>query len=179
VAQLLLNQAAVLGLVRLGLVIPALVLFGAWLSRVISNVPALGGGVPSATPTKAFVYSLIPVLNLRKVPAMVQDALYRLDPKAGGFFMVMIAWVGFVGSWIVSFILSRWISLRLNTSVINAQSEGDVVRAFREAIDYEFVVDTVTTIMMAVGAVVLVILMIRIQIRSAAREREIRAAVGV
>jgi hypothetical protein len=178
-AQLLLNQAAVLGLVRLGLVIPALVLFGAWLSRVISNVPALGGGVPSATPTKAFVYSLIPVLNLRKVPAMVQDALYRLDPKAGGFFMVMIAWVGFVGSWIVSFILSRWISLRLNTSVFNAQSEGDVVRAFREAIDYEFVVDTVTTIMMAVGAVVLVILMIRIQIRSAAREREIRAAVGV
>jgi hypothetical protein len=175
----LLEQAAVLSLIKIGLVIPALVLFGAWLSRVISNVPALGGGVPSATPTKAFVYSLIPVLNLRKVPAMVQDALYRLDPKAGGFFMVMIAWVGFVGSWLASYILGRWIALRLNTSVLNAQSDGDVVRAFREAIDYQFALDAVTAIMMAVGAVVLVILMIRIQIRSAAREREIRAAVGV
>lgn len=178
-AARVLNQAALLGLVRLGLVIPALVLFGAWLSRVISNVPALGGGVPSATPTKAFVYSLIPVLNLRKVPAMVQDALYRLDPKAGGFFMVMIAWVGFVGSWLVSSILGRWISLRLATSVFNAQSDGEVIRAYREAIDYGFLVDAVTAIMMAVGAVVLVVLMIRIQVRSAAREREIRAAVGV
>lgn len=175
----LLQQSAWLGVVRLLLVIPALVLFGAWLSRVISNVPALGGGVPSATPTRAFIYSLIPILNLRKVPAMVQDALYRLDPRAGGFFMVMIAWVGFVGSWLVSSIVGRWITLRLDTSIFNAQSEGDIIRAFREAIDLGFLLDVVTAVMMAVGAVVLVILMIRIQIRSAAREREIRAAVGV
>jgi Domain of unknown function (DUF4328) len=178
-AQRLVNQAAVLGLIRLALVIPAVVLFGAWLSRVISNVPALGGGIPSATPTKAFVYSVIPIVNLRKVPGMVQDALYRLDPKAGGFFMVMIAWVGFVGSWIVSSILGRWIDLRLDTSVFNAQSQGEVTRAFREAIDYGLLLDIVTAAMMAVGAVVLVIIIVRIQIRSAAREREIRAAVGV
>jgi Domain of unknown function (DUF4328) len=177
--QRLLDQAAFLGLIRLALVIPAIVLFGAWLSRVISNVPALGGGVPDATPTKAFVYSLIPGLNLRKVPGMVQDALYRLDPKAGGFFMVIVAWVGFVGSWILSYVLGRWIALRLATSEYNAGSQDELITAYREAIDYQFILDVVTTILIAIGAVVLVIIMFRIQVRSAAREREIRSAVGV
>jgi len=38
-----------LGLVRLAIVLPALLFFAAWLSRVVSNVPALGGGLPVRT----------------------------------------------------------------------------------------------------------------------------------
>ncbi len=35
---------------------------------------------------------------------MVQDALYRLDPRGGGLGMVFLAWIGFVGSWIVGIV---------------------------------------------------------------------------
>ena len=83
--------------------IAAFLLFAAWLSRVVMNVPALSNGTPDATPTKAFIYPLIPFWNLLKTPPMIQDALYRLDPRAGGFFMILVAWVGLVGSTIFSF----------------------------------------------------------------------------
>ena len=73
-----------LGLLNLAVVIPTLLFFAAWLSRVVSNVPALGGGVAGTTPWRAFVNTLIPLVNLRTVPSMVQDVLYRLDPKAAG-----------------------------------------------------------------------------------------------
>ena len=80
------------GLIKFGLTVAAVFAFGAWLSRVVTNIPALGGGVPSTTPTKAFVYPIIPIWNLIKVPGMIQDALYRVDANAGGFFMVVLAW---------------------------------------------------------------------------------------
>jgi hypothetical protein len=93
--------------------IAALVFFAAWLSRVVMNVPALGGGTPNATPTKAFIYPLIPFWNLLKAPPMIQDALYRLDPKAGGFFMILVAWIGLVGSAILGFLVGWWVNLRI------------------------------------------------------------------
>ena len=97
------------------------------------NVPALGGGTPGTTPTKAFIYPLIPFWNLFKTPPMIQDALYRLDPKAGGFFMILVAWVGLVGSAIFSFLAGWWVNLRIATRRRNARSLGEAIAVVQGA----------------------------------------------
>jgi hypothetical protein len=166
-------------LVRLVIILPTLVFFGAWLSRVVSNVPALGGGIPGTSPWRAFVNTLIPGLNLRTVPGTIQDVLYRLDPKAGGFFMVAVAWVGLVGSWFVSVIGTRYLSARVTFDILNATSLTDAVNAVRGLITAAFILDVVTGTLIALGAVVLIMLMVRIERRSRARDAEVRAVAGV
>jgi hypothetical protein len=166
-------------LVRLVIILPTLVFFGAWLSRVVSNVPALGGGIPGTSPWRAFVNTLIPGLNLRTVPGTIQDVLYRLDPKAGGFFMVAVAWVGLVGSWFVSVIGTRYLSARVTFDILNATTLTDAVNAVRGLITAAFILDVVTGTLIALGAVVLIMLMVRIERRSRARDAEVRAVAGV
>src|SRR6476661_4773095 len=116
------------GLVRFGLSILAVFAFGAWLSRVVTNIPALGGGVPGTTPTKAFVYPLIPIWNLIKVPGMIQDVLYRVDPKSGGFFMVAFAWFGLVGSWIISTLGDWYVTFQLASASQTAQNAAEFTK---------------------------------------------------
>lgn len=152
----------------------ALLFFAAWLSRVVMNVPSLGGGTPRTTPTKAFIYPLIPFWNLFKTPPMIQDALYRVDPKAGGFFMILLAWVGLVGSAILGFLVGWWVNLRIATIPGNARSEEDAILAIQDAYDTQILVDVVTTLMASAGAIVLVLIMFRIEARARARDREIR-----
>ena len=163
-------------LLHLALGIGALVTFAAWLSRVTANIPALGGGTPGTTPTKAFIYPLIPLWNLIKVPGMIQDALYRVDPKAGGFFMVLIAWFGLVGSWIVSFVGGWVLGFSLASSVVSAGTIEARVAALQGWFDQSVALDLLTTFMVAGGAVVLAMVMIRIERRAAARDREIQSA---
>lgn len=163
------------GLIHTGVAIAALLAFSAWLSRVTSNIPALGGGVPGTTPTKAFIYPLIPIFNLFKVPPMIQDAMYRVDPKGGGFFMIALAWFGLVGSWLISLVVGWWVSLRIATSAIGA-TQAEFVRAVTNAFDIQVMLDIVTTCMVSAGAVILVVVMMRIERRSAARDAEIHAA---
>lgn len=173
------TSAATLGLVRLAIILPTLLFFGAWLSRVVSNVPALGGGLPGTSPWRAFVSTLIPVVNLRTVPGTIQDVLYRVDPKAGGFFMVAIAWVGLVGSWIVSVIADRYLDLRITFDIRNARSLDEVISSARGLFNAAFIIDLVTGVLIAIGALVLILVMIRIERRSRARDLEIRQAAGV
>lgn len=156
--------------------IAALLFFAAWLSRVIMNVPALGGGTPNTTPTKAFIYPLIPFWNLLKTPPMIQDALYRLDPKAGGFFMILVAWIGLVGSAILGFLLGWWVNIRIASVGTSARSLGEAIDMVQGAVDMQILVDIVTTLMSAFGAIVLVLIMFRMESRARARDREIRAA---
>jgi hypothetical protein len=152
----------------------ALLFFAAWLSRVVMNIPSLGGGTPRTTPTKAFIYPLIPFWNLFKTPPMIQDALYRVDPEAGGFFMILIAWVGLVGSAIIGFLVGWWVNLRIATIPGNAPRKEDAVLAIQDAYDTQILVDVVTTLMASAGAIVLVLVMFRIEARARARDREIR-----
>jgi hypothetical protein len=156
--------------------IGALLFFAAWLSRVIMNVPALGGGMPNTTPTKAFIYPLIPFWNLFKTPPMIQNALYRLDPKAGGFFMILVAWIGLVGSAIIGFVAGWWVNLRIVTVAPRSQTLGDAIAVVQGALDMQILVDIVTTLMASFGAIVLVMIMFRIESRARARDREIRKA---
>lgn len=169
----------ILGLAGLALVVPALLFFAVWLSRVVSNVPALGGGVPGTSPGRALIATLIPVVNLKTVPGTIQDVLYRLDPKAGGLIMVAIAWVGLVGSWIVSFAATRYVDLRLTFDLRNAETLDEAIASLRSLLTAATVIDIATSILIAIGAVVLVMIMARIERRSQARDREIRAFAGV
>ncbi len=153
----------------------ALLAFSTWLSRVISNIPVLGGGTPGTTPTKAFIYPLIPIWNLIKTPGMIQDALYRLDPQAGGFFMVLIAWIGLVGSWLVSFIAGWVLSARLVGDIVGAETQTAVGDAFTSYFDGSVAVDVATSLMVAAGAVVLILVMARIERRARHRDAEIRS----
>ncbi|HEV2951903.1 MAG TPA: DUF4328 domain-containing protein [Actinomycetota bacterium] len=170
----LLAPAVVPSLLKTVFGIGALLFFAAWLSRVVMNIPALGGGMPNTTPTKAFIYPLIPFWNLLKTPPMIHNALYRLDPKAGGFFMVLVAWVGLVGSAIVGFLAGWWVNLRLATVAPRADTLGDAIAVIQGAFDMQFIVDLVTTLMASIGAIVLVLIIFRIESRAAARDREIR-----
>jgi hypothetical protein len=173
------SGAATIALVRLAIILPTLLFFALWLSRVVANVPALGGGIPGTSPWRAFGTTLVPGLNLRTVPGTIQDVLYRLDPKAGGFFMVAIAWVGLVGSWLISVVASRYLSARVVFDVRNATSLGEAVDSVRGLVSAALVIDIVTAILTALGALVLIMVMIRIERRSFARDAEIRAVAGV
>jgi hypothetical protein len=174
-----LAQTDRLGLISLGVVVPTLLFFGAWLGRVVANVPALGGGIPGTSPGRAFVNTLIPLVNLRTVPGMVQDVLYRLDPKAGGVFMVGIAWFGLVGSWILSFLAGWYLQLRVTFDILGATSIKEAVASLRGLFTAALILDIVTSVLISIGAVVLIMLMIRIDRRSQARDAEVRAVAGV
>ena len=118
-------------------------------------------------------------MNLRTVPGTIQDVLYRLDPKAGGLIMVAVAWVGLVGSWIISFVAGWYLSLRVTFDIRNAETLDEAVASFRGLMTAATIIDIATAILIAIGAIVLVMVMARIERRSQARDREIRAFAGV
>ncbi|MHB8891816.1 MAG: zinc finger Ran-binding domain-containing protein [Candidatus Limnocylindrales bacterium] len=164
-------------LARTLLLFLAVVAFGVWLARVMMNIPALGGGKPNTVPWKALVYPMIPVLNLIKVPGMIQEALYRVDPRAGGFFMVVIAWFGLAGSVLVTF-FGEWIITATGIArIMDVATVDEAIPIFYAIVDQTYALAIVTEVMIAGGAVILVLIMGRVEARSAARDREIRAAV--
>lgn len=165
---------APLSLLRTGLVLAALGTFAAWLAVATMNVPALGGGYPSRGPMRVFIYTLIPVWNLVKVPGMVQDVLYRVDPRAGGAFMVMAATIGLVGSWLVSMVGGWIIAAAAIRSVLTAASVQAAAQIFAGVLDQSFVLGIITELMVTVGTILVVVLMTRIERRCMARDREIR-----
>jgi hypothetical protein len=169
-------ETAFLGLLRTGLVFLALVSFAAWLALATLNVPALGGGIPSRSPLRVFIYTLIPVWNLFKVPGMVQEVLYRLDPRAGGAWMVIAATIGLLGSWFVSFIGSLVIAAAFVGDFVAAISLDERVGVFASMMDQSFWLSVVTELMITVGTLLVVVLMVRVEQRCAARDREVDAA---
>jgi hypothetical protein len=170
------QQTAAASTVRLGLAVVTLILFATWLSRVFANIPALGGGTPGRSPATVFAYTLIPIWNLIKVPGMIVDALYRVEPKAGGFFMVAIGWIGLVGTWFISFIGTLILSAILGSKLARADTVNEQVAAIQETFDQAKVLDIVTTGLVAFGAIVLALVILRIERRMSARDREIREA---
>lgn len=173
------NQAAPIAVARVGLGLAALVGFATWLARVVSNVPALGGGVMGTTPYRAFLWALIPVVNLIRIPSILQDALYRLDPRAGGFFAVLLAWFGIVGSFLIGTVAGWYFNLRLTVAASSAASVGAFVDEVEAVAGIAVAVEAATTVMAILGTIVLIVVMFRVERRAAARDREIRAAAGV
>jgi hypothetical protein len=70
----------------------AFIAWGAWLSRVLANVPALGGGWTRSSPREAFFSSVIPFYNLFWMPAAVRDAVARLSAPGTARDGLVSAW---------------------------------------------------------------------------------------
>jgi hypothetical protein len=171
------GRPSVVGVLHGPMIIVAVLAFGAWLSRVCLNIPVLGGGTPSWTPLKALVYPIIPILNVIKVPGMIQDALYRLDPKAGGFFLVLAAFLALVGSWLIG-VLGEFVITANAVGAIVANPTREVfVATFGGVLDQSIVLAVVTELMTAIGAFLLVVIIARVESRAAARNREIEDVV--
>jgi hypothetical protein len=168
-----------IGLPTLGVFVIALLGFAAWLSVMVGNVPGLGGGEPSVTRLGTFVWAVIPVVNFRRIPKIIQEVLYRLDPRGGGVFLVGLAWIGLVGSWLVARVVGIYLNTRLATDAINAESLAGYARSSRELLEWAFDVDVLTTLMIAFGAVMLIVIMVQVERRAAARNREIEATLGL
>jgi hypothetical protein len=93
--------------------------------------------------------------------------------------MVAIAWIGLVGSWVISVIATRYLSARVVFDIRNASSLDEAIDSVRGLVSAAFVIDILTAVLTAVGALVLILVMIRIERRSSARDAEIRIAAGV
>jgi len=85
----------VVGLASFGIALIALTAWAFWLSKAVRTIPALGLGYPAANGLMAFYENFIPLLNLRRVPAIVRDLVQRLEPgESKGSTLISAAWVG-------------------------------------------------------------------------------------
>jgi hypothetical protein len=76
----------------------ALLAWGAWLSRVVANIPSLTGEYPNVPPMYAFLESLVPVANLYWIPSILRDVMTRLNAGGRGEALMIGAWLCFVGA---------------------------------------------------------------------------------
>lgn len=93
-------------------------------------------------------------------------------------FLVALAWIGLVGSWIVARIVGIYVTTRLHFDAVNADSLSAFVQSSKELLEWSFDLDVVTTAMIAFGAVTLVVIIGQVERRAAARNREIEATLG-
>lgn len=87
-----LTALTVLVYVDLGAWFVGLAAWGAWLGRVVGNIPGLGGGWPHATPRSAFLTTLIPGGNLYWTTAIMREAITALSPAGSPRLGIIAAW---------------------------------------------------------------------------------------
>ena len=85
----------------------ALVAYAAWISRVVSNLPAIGLGYSRVSATMAFMEPLIPGFNLYALPARLGEVLKKLDEKGNGIPLLGLAAILFIGPAIVAAVAIR------------------------------------------------------------------------
>ena len=89
------DQAVTVGIlhyVTLAAWIGGLVAWGAWLGRVVANIPALGGGWPGETPRFAFLSTLIPGGNLYWTTSTMRQAITALSAAGAARLGIITAW---------------------------------------------------------------------------------------
>ncbi|HEX7948941.1 MAG TPA: DUF4328 domain-containing protein [Candidatus Limnocylindrales bacterium] len=90
-----LDEAVTVGIlhyVMLAAWIAGLVVWGAWLGRVVANIPALGGGWPTETPRFAFLSTLIPGGNLYWTTSTMRQAITALSAAGAARLGIITAW---------------------------------------------------------------------------------------
>lgn len=85
----------------------ALVAYGAWISRVVENLPIAGAGYSRVSPTFAFVEPLIPGFNLYSLPARLAEVTRKLEESGPGLPLIAIAWLLVVGPPLGALVISR------------------------------------------------------------------------
>lgn len=86
----------------------ALVAFGAWIRRIVENLPALGVGYSRVSPTWAFFEPLIPGFNLYAVPARMGEAIQKLGPHPSAMPLLGLALILAFGPPVVVGVLLRF-----------------------------------------------------------------------
>ena len=74
------------------------------------------------------------------------------------------------------FVFDNWLNLRTASIVRNAPTIATAIDEFSQAIDLSILVNVVLTVLGSIGAVVLVLVIFRVEVRAAAEYRETRAA---
>ena len=82
----------------LGLIYPLLGVLaigglGYWASRVVANIPLLGGGWPRFTPGQALIEHVIPGWNVLRTPGVYREMQVRLSPDGRSNDLLILAWV--------------------------------------------------------------------------------------
>ena len=85
----------------------ALLTYATWISRVVSNLPAMGLGYSRVSSTMAFMEPLIPGFNLYALPARLGEVLKKLDEKGNGLPLLGLAAILFIGPAIVAAVAIR------------------------------------------------------------------------
>lgn len=98
----------------------ALLAYAAWISRVVSNLPALGLGYSRVSATMAFLEPLIPGFNLYALPARLGEVLKKLDEKGSGLPLLGLAALLFLAP-----AVAAGVAIRLSREL---ETTGDFLR---------------------------------------------------
>ena len=136
-----LDQAVTVGIlhyVMLAAWIAGLVAWGAWLARVVANIPALGGGWPTETPRFAFISTLIPGGNLYWTTSTMRQAITALSAAGAARLGIITAWWLTLTPGIILLLNIgpfRWLRavIELGVSILLLLASGGDVRSLLDA----------------------------------------------
>jgi hypothetical protein len=154
--------------VIIGLAVASLATFAAWLSRVVSNIPPLTGEYPRATPRITFIQALVPVGNFWWIPSILREVVRLLDPRGNGDALVSAAVLPLVVAAGGALIGARPLLISQKLGIITFSTMRAIATIYIE----------VLVGLLAVGAVMLLLVIVRIERRSTSRAREARLAVA-
>jgi hypothetical protein len=86
----------------------ALLVYAAWIRRVVENLPALGLGFSRVSPTMAFVEPLIPGFNLYAIPARIAEVIQKLGGHLYATALIGLAWILVVGPAVILVYIARF-----------------------------------------------------------------------
>lgn len=157
------QNAVTVALVLLVTYIVAAIATLAWLRRLVSNVPALGGGPPAVGPTGAVLWWFVPFANLFKPYQAVADSWRRLATSPAGLSTITL------GAW--------WLLFLGGNILANAYARlplPETVEAFNGRETLNIVSDMATV----VAGLLLIRIILELERRSVARSRAVAARVA-
>jgi hypothetical protein len=86
----------------------AFVAFGAWIRRIVENLPTVGAGYSRVSPTWAFFEPLIPGFNVYAIPARMAEAITRLGGHPSAMPLLGLALIVAFGPAVVIGVLLRF-----------------------------------------------------------------------
>jgi hypothetical protein len=106
----------------------ALLAYAAWIRRAVEDLPALGLGFASVSPTWAFVEPLIPGFNLYSIPARIAEVIQKLGGHLYATALIGLAWILLVGPAVVLVYVARFTRfLGTGAELLRVTSIGAVV----------------------------------------------------
>jgi hypothetical protein len=180
--QAALDQLTLLEVLRyvvLGGWVVGLVAWGAWLARVVANVPALGGGWTAETPRFAFISTLIPGGNLYWTTSTMRQVIVALSQQGKAGLSVLTAWWLAVTPMLILLLnvgpmrLVRNIIETVVSTLLLILSGGDLT----SLLDATVLVELVGGILLVAAAALAVVLIQSIERLQAERRSSLGAAV--